>query len=160
MAYFFKTVLLTIWPFYALLILFALIKYALHLLEKHRLAASGINDIDRMGGETFEKYLEVLFEKLGYKVHRTRLVGDYGADLVIARDGVKTVVQAKRYESRAGVKAVQEAVAAKGYYDCDNSMVVTNSFYTNQAVELARRNRVELWNRNRLVKELLAAKSR
>jgi restriction system protein len=49
-----------------------------------------------MSGKTFEKYLEVLFEKLGYRVERTRYVGDYDADLVTAKDGVKTVIQAKR----------------------------------------------------------------
>ncbi len=49
--------------------------------EKQRLAKSGIDDIDQMSGKTFEKYLEVLFEKLGYRVERTPYIGDYGADL-------------------------------------------------------------------------------
>jgi arginyl-tRNA synthetase len=35
-----------------------------------------------MSGKTFEKYLEVLFEKLGYRVERTRYIGDYGAGLI------------------------------------------------------------------------------
>jgi restriction system protein len=147
-----------LWPIWMLMILVALGKYAFRIWEKHRLAKSGIHDIDRMGGQVFEKYLEVLFERLGYKVHRTRLVGDYGADLVIAKDGVKTVVQAKRYKGKAGVKAVQEAVAAKGYYGCGSSMVVTNSFFTRPSMELARRNQVELWDRNKLVSALLSMK--
>jgi restriction system protein len=111
-----------------------------------------------MSGKTFEKYLEVLFEKLGYRVERTRYVGDYGADLVTSKDGIKTVIQAKRYKSKAGVKAIQEAVAAKGYYDCSKAMVVTNNFFTQQAIELARRNQVELWDRNKLVAALLSVK--
>lgn len=126
--------------------------------EKQRLAKSGIADIDQMSGKTFEKYLEVLFEKLGYRVERTRYIGDYGADLVTAKDGVKTVIQAKRYKGKAGVKAIQEAVAAKGYYSCEKAMVVTNSFFTRAAIELAHRNQVELWDRNKLVKALLSVK--
>jgi restriction system protein len=94
------------WPLWALVIVVALGKLAVRLFEKQRLAKSGIDDIDQMSGKTFEKYLEVLFEKLGCRVERTRYVGDYGADLVTAKDGIKTVIQAKRYKSKAGVKAI------------------------------------------------------
>lgn len=126
--------------------------------RKKGLAASGIADIDTMDGKAFEQYLEVLFSKLGYKVERTRYVGDYGADLITRKDGVKTVIQAKRYTKAVGIKAVQEAVAAKGMYDCTEAMVVTNSTYTRAAVELARANRVALWDRDRLVETLLRVK--
>jgi restriction system protein len=151
---------LLLWPLWALMIVVALGKLAFQILEKQKLAKSGIADIDHMSGKTFEKYLEVLFEKLGYRVERTRYVGDYGADLVTAKDGVKTVIQAKRYKGKAGVKAIQEAVAAKGYYDCSKAMVVTNSFFTQQAIELARRNQVELWDRDKLVSALLSVKEK
>jgi restriction system protein len=127
------------------------------LFRRRRLARSGIDDIDKMGGRVFEQYLEVLFERRGYKVERTKFVGDFGGDLVLRKDGTKTVVQAKRYTKNVGVKAVQEVVAAKGYYDCDAAMVVTNSTYTNQARELARKNNVDLWDRERLISELEAA---
>jgi len=153
-------ILLSAWPLWSIIIALALGKLAFQLWEKQKLAKSGIADIDQMSGKTFEKYLEVLFEKLGYRVERTRYIGDYGADLVTAKDGVKTVIQAKRYKSKAGVKAIQEAVAAKGYYDCSKAMVVTNSFFTLQAIELARRNQVELWDRNKLVSALLSVKDK
>ena len=57
-----------------------------------------------------------------------------------------------------GIKAVQEAVAAKGKYGCSEAMVVINSFYTKAAIELAKANRVELWNRDHLVKALSSIK--
>ena len=37
-------------------------------------------------------------------------------------------------------------------------MVITNSFYTKPAIELAKANDVELWNRDQLVKVLLLIK--
>ena len=151
--------LLSVWYIWAFLLAFALVKLLLRLWEMKRLADSGINDIDIMDGKTFEKYLEALFRKLGYKVERTRYVGDYGADLVVWKNGIKTVIQAKRYKKNVGVKAIQEAVAAKGYYSCAKAMVVTNSVYTKQAAELARANGVELWDRNDLVKALLSVKN-
>lgn len=118
---------LSLWYLWVILLAVIIGKYITRLLELNRLAKSGIDDIDKMDGKTFEKYLEALFLKLGYRVERTRYVGDYEADLVTAKNGVKTIIQAKRYKKKVGVKAVQEAVAAKGYYQCDKAMVVTNS---------------------------------
>lgn len=150
--------LLVAWPLYALIIVVVIGKFIYRQYELNRLSRSGIDQIDTMDGKTFEKYLEALFIKLGYRVERTRYVGDYGADLVTAKNGVKTIIQAKRYQKNVGVKAIQEAVAAKGYYDCEQAMVVTNSFYTKQAIELAQANKVQLWDRNDLVKALLSIK--
>ena len=56
------------------------------------------------------------------------------------KDGVKTDVQAKRHTKPVGIKAVQEVVAAKGMYRCTEAMVVTNSTFTQPAMELARTN--------------------
>lgn len=150
--------MLALWQMWLILGVMALIKLAYILWEKNRLSKSGIAEIDHMDGITFEKYLEALFEKLGYRVERTQYVGDYGADLITSKDGIKTVIQAKRNKRKVGIKAVQEAVAAKGKYGCSEAMAVTNSFYTKAAIELAKANRVELWNRNRLVKALLSIK--
>ena len=150
--------LLLLWQLWVILGIVLIIKLALKIFEKQRLVKSGIHEIDQMSGKTFEKYLEALFEKLGYRVERTRYIGDYGADLVTTKDGVKTIIQAKRFKQKVGIKAIQEAVAAKGYYGCSKAMVVTNSFYTKQAIELAKANDVELWNRDNLVKALLTIK--
>jgi restriction system protein len=48
--------------------------------------------------------------------------------------------------------------AAKGKYGCSEAMVVTNSYYTRQAEELARANGVKLWNRKDLADALLSVK--
>lgn len=150
--------LLQLWYIWLILGLVLLGKIIFYLLEKQKLAKSGIADIDSMDGKRFEKYLEVLFERLGYKVERTRYIGDYGADLVTQKNGQKTVIQAKRHKNNVGIKAIQEAVAAKGYYNCDKAMVVTNSYFTNQAKELAVKNGVELWDRKDLIRNLLNIK--
>lgn len=127
---------------------------------KRRLAASRIEEIDKMSGETFERFMEVLFSELGYKVERTRYVGDYGADLVVQKDKVTTVIQVKRCKGKVNIKAVQEAVAAKAYYNCQKAMVVTNSYYTKAAVELAQANGVELWDRERLADTMFSIKDK
>jgi restriction system protein len=134
------------------------LKLAWQIWQSRRLAASGIDEIDRMDGRTFERYLQIVFAKSGYKVELTKYVGDYGADLVIRKDGEKIVVQAKRYKKNVGISAVQEVVASISKYGCSRAMVMTNSYFTKAARELARVNKVELWDRDRLGKELLAAR--
>lgn len=122
--------------------------------EQRKLARSGIAKIDVMDGRTFEQRLAVLFRCLGYSVEETRYRGDFGADLVVAKDGVRTVVQAKRWTKNVGIKAVQEAHAAAAMYRCTRSMVVTNRYYSRAARELARANKVVLWDRDDLVRAL------
>jgi restriction system protein len=146
--------LVLIWPVVAIVGVLVTLPVVVRIFRYRRLARSGIKDIDRFGGKTFEEYLAVLFKRLGYKVERTKFAGDYGGDLVLRKDGVRTVVQAKRYTKSVGVRAVQEVVAAKGYYDCAQSMVVSNSSYTKQARELASKNNVELWDRDMLIRQL------
>jgi restriction system protein len=131
-------------------------KLVFWLLERERLRKAGFAEVDAMDVGTFEHFLASLFRRLGYRVERTGRRGDYGADLVVARNGRRLVVQAKRWTKNVGVGAVQEPVAAKGYYRCDAALVVTNRAFTNQAKTLAHANDVELWGRDELVAKLFA----
>lgn len=109
---------------------------------------SPLASVDRMKGDEFEEYLAAHFRKLGYHVSLTPKSNDYGADLIIKKDGEITVVQAKRYRDKVGIKAIQEIIGAKGYYKADKMMVVTNSYFTSAAYKLAAANDVTLWDRN------------
>src|SRR5438105_4158735 len=100
-----------IWPILLLLVVAVGAKLAYEAYQRHRLSRSGIAEIDRMDGRTFEQFLGTLFQGLGYRVEVTQYRGDYGADLVVSRAGVRTAVQAKRWSKSVGLKAVQEAVA-------------------------------------------------
>ena len=53
----------------------------------------------------FEEYLAGLFRKQGFKVELTPSTSDYGADLVLMKDGQRIAVQAKRYEVRVALGA-------------------------------------------------------
>jgi restriction system protein len=145
------------WPVFVLVGLIVLARVGYQLYRLRRLSRSGIAEVDQMDGATFERFLGTLFRELGYGVELTPHRGDYGADLVLTKDGRRTAVQAKRWSKRVGVKAIQEAVASKGYYRCDAALVVANREFTDQARELARANDVELWGRETLVSKLLEA---
>lgn len=117
---------------------------------------SGIEKVDKMSGENFEIFLENLFKNKGYKVKRTPLSGDFGADLIVEKDSIKTAVQAKRYNDNVSLGAVQEVVGAMAHYSCCSGMVITNSYFTKAAIELACSNHIDLWDRDRLIKEILS----
>jgi restriction system protein len=151
--------LLLLWPLWLLVAGAGAARLALELHRLRRLRKSGISEIDAMDGHAFEQFLGSLFRRLGYRVEMTSYHGDYGADLIVTKDGQKTAVQAKRRTKRAGIKAVQEAVGAKRFYGCDKTLVVANRDFTAQARRLARANEVELWGREELVGKLLAARS-
>lgn len=116
--------------------------------RRHR---SGIGQIDGMTGEEFEGRLAQLFADLGEQVCHTGRRGDFGADLLTDRAGVRTVVQAKRYEGAVGIEAVQQVIGARRYYDADRARVVTNSFLTPAALALAQADGVEVVERDDLV---------
>jgi len=149
-------VALELWPLWGLLFVIWLAIELQRQQQRRRLARSGISEVDEMDGRTFEVFLSTVFERLGYDVQVTKYRGDYGADLVVAHQGVRTVVQAKRWRKSVGLKAIQEAVAAKAMYDCSKALVVANRSFTDQAKTLARANGVELWDRDVLVSKLLA----
>ncbi len=95
-------------------------------------------------GVEFEQYLNYIFTRLGYESHLTRTTGDQGADLVLRKNGIIFVVQAKFYDRPVGNKAVQEAAAALRFYEGNRSVVVTNNTFTNSAISLAKKNDVML----------------
>ena len=107
------------------------------------------SEVDQMSGEAFERFLKAHFERTGYSVECTPASGDYGVDLVCSKDGRKMAVQAKRYQGKVGVRAVQEVLGGMNYYGCDSGMVVTNSYFTPNAFELAKRSDIHLWDRDK-----------
>lgn len=69
----------------------------------------------------------------------------------MTKDNLKTAVQVKKYTGRVGVAAVQEVYAAKTYYNAAYAIVVTNSYFTKQARELAAKLYVTLVDRDKLI---------
>ncbi|MBN4074416.1 restriction endonuclease [bacterium AH-315-E09] len=112
---------------------------------------SGIKIVDIMKGVEFENFLLAHYRALGYRGKITATSNDYGADLIIRKSDEVVAVQAKRYSSKIGIKAVQEIIGSLRYYNADSGVVITNNYFTKNAIELAKANDVELIDRNKLV---------
>ncbi|MBK6586893.1 MAG: restriction endonuclease [Acidobacteria bacterium] len=76
--------------------------------------------------------------------------GDQGADVVVVKFAEKTVIQAKRFTGNVGNFAVQEIMAAISMYQAQKGMVITNSYFTPSARDLANVNNIELVDRDDL----------
>lgn len=128
--------------------------------RRERLRRSGIRQIDAMSGAEFEERLAVLFRAFGYEVRRLGGTGDFGADLVLERDGGLCVVQAKRYSASVGIEAVQQVIGARRYYGAAEAMVVTNSSFTTAAAALAAADGIRLVERRELIRLLASQPGR
>jgi hypothetical protein len=104
----------------------------------------------------FEDFIAFLFQENGYDQKQTGYSSDFGADLIIKRDGLKTAVQVKRYFElhKVGVSDINQVVGAQQYYQCDQAMMITTSSYTPAAKELAEAAKVILWDWHRLEKAI------
>ena len=107
--------------------------------------------MDEMEGHDFEYYCADLLKANGFlEVEVTKGSGDFGADILAEKDGITYAVQCKCYDKPIGVKAVQEVYAGRDYYDRMVGVVMTNQYFTQPAVELARKLNIMLWDRGYL----------
>lgn len=118
--------------------------------SRNKYLKSGMKDVDTMSGTEFESFLLTHFEKLGYKGHTTQASNDFGADLVLKKDGDVIVIQAKRHKGKIGIKAVQEVTGAIAFYNASKGFVISNNYFTPAATKLADAAKIELWDRKML----------
>ncbi len=113
--------------------------------------ALSLADIDRMNGHDFEDFIATsILAKDGFEILEVKKSGDQGGDILANKFGKKLVVQAKRYTGKVGNYAVQEVTAARDHYSCDDAWVITNSYFTKSAKELAKSTQVRLIDRDEL----------
>lgn len=140
-----------------MLVLFGVVAFVVIAFKRHtnsKILNQTLREIDRMSGEEFEHYVAKLFRSLGYNAQVTKTSGDYGADVIATRflkgKSEKIAIQCKRYQGKVGISAVQEVIGAKAYYDTSKAYVITNSYFTQAAKNLACRSKVVLWDRDTL----------
>lgn len=117
---------------------------------QQRFGAAKAAELDQLGGLEFEEFLAGLFRAQGYAAKLTPTSGDYGADLILSKDGQRIAVQAKRYVGSVGVGAVQEALSGMAYYNCQAAWVITTGVFTANALELAQKSGVKMVGRSEI----------
>ncbi|MBR5479800.1 MAG: restriction endonuclease [Clostridia bacterium] len=116
-------------------------------------AKDDVSWVDCMDGHEFEYFCAELLQKNGfYDVSVTKGSGDQGVDVLATKGGIKYAIQCKNYFSSLGNTPIQEVNAGKIFYNCHVGVVMTNSYFTQGAIELAKATNVLLWDRDMLQK--------
>lgn len=96
-------------------------------------------------GEEYEVAVSEWLRTQGYyDIYLTATTGDYGVDITARNGYIKYAIQCKYYSDSVGVSAVQQVIAGMAHYQCNRGMVITNSYFTKNAIKLARENGVVL----------------
>lgn len=88
-------------------------------------------------GVAYERYCADLLTEAGWDARPTGASGDQGCDVIAEKDGLRLIVQCKRYGRPVGNAAVQEVAAAALHWSGDMAAVVSNAGFTPAARKLA-----------------------
>lgn len=118
--------------------------------KQAKLRAINISQIYTMTGIEFEYYVGELLRFQGYKIEFTKPSHDFGVDIIAKKNNLKTAIQIKRRNDQIGRSAISDAVAGIAYYKCRQAMVITSSYFTKEAKELAKSNKCVLIDKDKL----------
>jgi HJR/Mrr/RecB family endonuclease len=111
-----------------------------------------LQNIDTMDGLDFEQYVATLLRANGFRKVSITEKYDLGVDIIAEKNGIRWGIQAKRHSGLVKANAVRQVVTGLKLYDCDRSMVITNSTYSAVARRLAHANNCVLVDRTGLKK--------
>ena len=149
-----------------ILIIIVLISCILFCFVKNRrihtfLSHLSISQIDAINGFQFEEIIAYIFGFFGFKTTLTKKSGDYGVDVFAQKKQIKYCIQTKLYYNHSvGSSAIQQINTAKNYFECDYAVVVTNARYSKQAIIMAQKLNVLLFDRDDLKKILIKYKKK
>lgn len=117
------------------------------------------HNIEEMSGIEFEIFCQELLKNNSFHhVELTKASNDYGVDILAMKNCQLYAIQCKKYKSKVGIEAVRQVATGCTYYDQDIAVVLTNSTFSSQAINLAKILDVELWDQQKL--QLLMKKSK
>ncbi len=112
----------------------------------------GIETIRQLSWRQFEQLLAAAYRRQGYAVDDTGRGADGGIDLILHRQGQRTIVQAKHWRSwKVGVGVVRELLGVRVSEGADDAILVTSGRATPQAERFARDNGIQLIDGTALV---------
>jgi len=124
-------------------------------------ASSSADALNNMSWREFETLVGEGFRRRGYGVKETGGGGpDGGVDLVLSKDGEKTLVQCKQWKAfKVGVSNVRELYGVMAAICAAAGIVVTSGKFTQEAEAFAEGRNIRLLNGNMLMRLLREARS-
>jgi hypothetical protein len=109
-----------------------------------------IEDVE--SGVEYEVFVADLLRADGWEIQMTPATGDQGADVIATKNKFRVAIQCKLWSSPVSNASVQEVYTAKGFYQCDAGIVVSNADYTRSARHVATKLQVPLVHHDQIVK--------
>jgi restriction system protein len=135
-------------PFFALLFLFPVPLSLLNAAKRRRLLNSqiGLSTIRALHWSEFELMVGEAFRRQGYAVEeRGGSAPDGGIDLLLHKDGEKTIVQCKHWKKQQiGVSVVRELLGVMVESHADRGILVSSSRFTFEAQEFSRGKQIDV----------------
>ncbi len=115
-----------------------------------------VYSVESLSEKEFEHFIIWLLEELGYAVHSEKYALAFGVDLIATKNGEKIVIQARRYPKTYKISNVIifMSMLAKQTYMCQNSIVLSSAYFTQQAIADAQKLHVELWDAETLSRKI------
>ncbi|WCE06386.1 restriction endonuclease [Pseudoxanthomonas sp. JBR18] len=129
--------------------------------ERQRLldTRSDLESLSQGGWRQFELLVGEAFRRQGYAVEETGLGGaDGGIDLILRKDGRRTLVQCKQWKrQQVGVSIVREMAGLLAHHRADAVKIVCIGTYTQDAERFAQGKPIELISGTQLLQMIRAA---
>jgi hypothetical protein len=97
-----------------------------------------------LSGKAFERELGQSYSRMGYRVTFTPTMADGGVDLVLRKDGRKTVVQCKTHAKRISISVARELVASMKDFGADAGIIACLEGVTQPVKEYVKGKQVEV----------------
>lgn len=107
-------------------------------------------EVDNMSSQQFKLLIEKVLEKNGYT--DITLSNDYGIDIIARKDDITYGFLCKHHKTNVDIPILYQAIDGCKQLNLDVPVVVTNHYFTNQAIRLARGLKVTLIDFNTLTR--------
>lgn len=108
-------------------------------------------NLDNMNNEDFKNYINNLLTKLGYISTINKSINNKSADILAEKDNIKYAIHCINQIKPINYQIIHKINSAKIVFDCDLAIVITNNFFTKQAISQAKKLRVILIDRDSLI---------
>jgi HJR/Mrr/RecB family endonuclease len=118
--------------------------------NESELSKTSIYSIDILSEREFEGFTSWLLEELGYEIHPEKYSVDSGVYLLATKDGKRIMILTQKTlrNSKVSNSVILKSQEAKGTYGCIQSIILTTSYFSQQAKIDAQKFDVDLWDRD------------
>jgi HJR/Mrr/RecB family endonuclease len=89
-----------------------------------------LEDIQNINPIQFEKLVSNLFKKMGYDVLLTKISRDEGIDLILSKNGKKSIVQCKRYSGTVGQPIARDLYGSMIHNRAEDAYLITTGVFS------------------------------